>query len=663
MGCAGSKQHHLSSSALNLPPQKGFIIFNAKTIEYIRANEEQLKSTIRERCELKLCKNGTLKSTTITSTKSAAQQQPVQAQVKLLNDTQLSILESTIDSILKYAINDFDIETFKSSNHLSMKQIKKDILKKQSSLHNTSNASTTLKSFSSNNDTSYYKKALSVSIDEFGSLMQEKVIEIDEFKRKQTDDEHIITDECPPNIPQIEITEAQVPTKTATINDNDSYTLKEALEIARRNFYSGKTSVVCTTNKGNYLVKEMKDSQMDDQQQTSLSNSSDDQSTPKMKTKTVTMFDTETKQTTKIAISHQIDLDNVNLSGNLQIIDTDFQTSPTPVVNKESNFMDRLKSGQLNELNDEFFKYQDKILEFIESNKFDKEKLSMLINQMNENQVNILSNELKVALLNLQIESITLKLAPHELNESLSDHDKQSSSFSSPSDLVSSASGSPVSKKEDSMESLNNENGYLGTKRLSIDEELLNRLEDVDKKVKYLTETCSENENDDDNNDDMFNRVDDDMLFNPTRTNTSVLQEEIKQISNVIQDLVQTINSSTSSTSDDKENFLLNENSKSSPSHFEDRQLQKERKSISSVNSTSNIPVSKTRLVQKQQQQRTITASTMPIEDEQQFINESQRYDDQESSFNNSRDTSSQDILSNSINSKKRFKSKLPVKK
>lgn len=107
-------------------------------------------------------------------------------------------------------------------------------------------------------------------------------------------------------------------------------------------------------------------------------------------------------------------------------------------------------------------------------------------------------------------------------------------------------------------------------KRMSLDEELFYHLEEVDKKVKYMNETCSEDEGGDDDDeldDENFdydesvelesNNAQDERLFHPrtpakikseVRSNRNVdLQEEIKQISSVIQDLVQTINVRNSS--------------------------------------------------------------------------------------------------------------------
>ncbi len=106
-----------------------------------------------------------------------------------------------------------------------------------------------------------------------------------------------------------------------------------------------------------------------------------------------------------------------------------------------------------------------------------------------------------------------------------------------------------------------------GSKRMSLDEELFYHLEEVDKKVKYMNETCSENEDDDEEENDeadfdydpeLENANDDERLFHP-RTPAKIkndikshrsadLQNEIKQISNVIQDLVQTINVRNSSS-------------------------------------------------------------------------------------------------------------------
>ena len=106
-------------------------------------------------------------------------------------------IDAAVDYVLKYALNDFDIENFKSSNHLSMKQIRKDIVKKNNSvsslskLNNSVNNSTagTLSNqsktatLSKGFDASFYKQALNVAIDEFGLFVQENFIIINEFEK------------------------------------------------------------------------------------------------------------------------------------------------------------------------------------------------------------------------------------------------------------------------------------------------------------------------------------------------------------------------------------------------------------------------------------------------------------------------------------------------
>ena len=117
-------------------------------------------------------------------------------------------------------------------------------------------------------------------------------------------------------------------------------------------------------------------------------------------------------------------------------------------------------------------------------------------------------------------------------------------------------------KSNEKSESETTNNNNNNSKRMSLDEEICYRLEEVDKKVKYMNETCSENEEDDldDLDDENFDydesveieNTNDERLFHPrtpakikseVRQNRTIdLHEEIKQISNVIQDLVQTIN-------------------------------------------------------------------------------------------------------------------------
>lgn len=66
MGCAGSRpsqllpslgnHHHHHHHRHTDSPQKGFILFNAKTIEFLQANELDIKEKLKQRCEQKLAK-------------------------------------------------------------------------------------------------------------------------------------------------------------------------------------------------------------------------------------------------------------------------------------------------------------------------------------------------------------------------------------------------------------------------------------------------------------------------------------------------------------------------------------------------------------------------------------------------------------------------------
>ena len=161
MGCAGSRPHLLPSLSNNHinTPQKGFILFDSKTVEYLKANETEIKAKLKERCEQKLSKknisgskpfslsnakksifnnnNGDSSSNGLKSNKSNVSLAAATAgstDAVLLTETVASLKEnfinSAVDYVLKYALNDFDIENFKSSNHLSLKQIRKEIIKK-----------------------------------------------------------------------------------------------------------------------------------------------------------------------------------------------------------------------------------------------------------------------------------------------------------------------------------------------------------------------------------------------------------------------------------------------------------------------------------------------------------------------------------------------------
>ncbi|CAF0709788.1 unnamed protein product [Brachionus calyciflorus] len=295
MGCAGSKPHHLLSSTIKEhhphhvnSPQKGFILFNAKTIEYLKANENEIRQKLVQRCELKISKSigrSTSRSIINSARRTLLPNSNTEIQVgnedsknldidkntvtlprnfnSSSSDSKIKIecIDAAVDYVLKYAINDFDIENFKSSNHLSMKQIRKDIMKKHqnknsSSKLDTSNVeSKTLtlqasKGFSA----SYYKNALNVAIDEFGLFIQENFIIINEFENKNKIEKEEKKEEI---VNENETKDSVESEPSSQSSEEDALKLKEALELARQNFYKGKMSMVCLNKKGGYVVKEV----------------------------------------------------------------------------------------------------------------------------------------------------------------------------------------------------------------------------------------------------------------------------------------------------------------------------------------------------------------------------------------------------------------------
>lgn len=310
MGCAGSRpsqlipslsnHHHHHHHHMN-SPQKGFILFNAKTIEYLQANELEIKEKLKQRCEQKLAKaipqstssksllnnakrtllfnsgNSNIASNNTDNVEQANNKsintvKPTKSDASLAlngtlnSDLKLTAIDSAVDYVLKYALNDFDIENFKSSNHLSMKQIRKDIMKKNNSVSSLSkmNNSISMNNQGSNTltresaksatltkgyDASFYKQALNTAIDEFGLFVQENFIIINEFDK---------------NAETVEKTTTATEEKESEVKKSEESTvealkLKEALEVARHNFYKGKISMVCLTKAGGYVVKEVKD--------------------------------------------------------------------------------------------------------------------------------------------------------------------------------------------------------------------------------------------------------------------------------------------------------------------------------------------------------------------------------------------------------------------
>lgn len=154
MGCTGSKPHLLltiggGGSANNgnangnggglvaSPSQKGFILFNPKTLVYLRANEHDIKSTLEKRCTQKLSNSTVGKSSSSILGKpkksfllSGTGATSVAASDEDSSKQTSALIEHAVAFVMNYALNEFDLNSFSRSNHLSMKQIRKDIMKK-----------------------------------------------------------------------------------------------------------------------------------------------------------------------------------------------------------------------------------------------------------------------------------------------------------------------------------------------------------------------------------------------------------------------------------------------------------------------------------------------------------------------------------------------------
>lgn len=150
MGCTGSKPSHLlltsnaaangntgsanGSSGMVASPHKGVILFNSKTLAYLRANEADIRPLLVKRCALKASTIQVANKTSSSLLKSkksvlpSNQATPIQAQ-NINDDTNLAA-ERAVSYVMNYALNEFDINSFSRSNHLNMKQIRKDITKK-----------------------------------------------------------------------------------------------------------------------------------------------------------------------------------------------------------------------------------------------------------------------------------------------------------------------------------------------------------------------------------------------------------------------------------------------------------------------------------------------------------------------------------------------------
>jgi hypothetical protein len=370
MGCTGSKPHMLLSSTITShhhhhllhhnahphhanSPQKGFILFNEKTFEYLKENESSIKQKLVRRVEVKLAATegkatisgsssiskalfSNAKRTLLPNLVAASSSNP-EANLHSSNDNKVKAAEATsttttpnnnlttgeavasssassstggsslkfkdiavdsaVDYVLKYAINDFDIDNFKSSNQLSLKQIRKDIMKKtnnreslskinavlqnsatyatlsnQLSDHATNTTTTTttpLLMKSTGGDMAFYKSALHAAIDEFGSFIQENFIVINEYEKRDS-----IAATGPKGDEAASSKKSSLKSGLSA-EEEESLKLKEAIELARQNFYKGKMSMVCLTKAGGYVVKEIKEPTVDSLASALLSTNND----------------------------------------------------------------------------------------------------------------------------------------------------------------------------------------------------------------------------------------------------------------------------------------------------------------------------------------------------------------------------------------------------
>jgi hypothetical protein len=745
-GCAPSKPsllNHVNS------PQKGFIIFNAKTIEFIKVHEHDLKIKIKEKCEQKLFSNKTLKikgkklnineaaaaAATATSSPTTTESNDNQLLNSTLNnyEKEVATLDMTIDLVLKYVVEDFDIDNFKSnSNHLSLKQIKKDILKKYNTIPSLSQNTSTSTNESKTNtltlnkqpqvDNSFYKKALTTAIDEFGAVIQEQFILIAEFKGSEEQQAQLKQEKSVENggcggeeskkiisnngIPIIEDSE---------IEGETTYTLKEALEQSRHNFYNGKKSIVLMTVSGRYILRDapiVAAETSSGNLETSLNNSNkvnelssnkneeeEEELLTPVKPKTVTMFDTpKLAETTTEHEDIEVvvvekknqgeqDSEETTTTTTTTVITTTTKTIVTNEENDEPTKVDVKKEIAISILNvgEVLAKTIDRYsleVEQKEQQKQDEELPKIEINSPESEQ---------------------------QQNDQMND---SSASFSSPSDLISSLSSSSVISSSSPNKQLEEDKIAQGGEDMSflireienqlsvqldlhadqilkndtssikqqVEEEeeatnghdlndvILRQIYEVDKKVQSVVETCSE---DDDYEDETeIIHKDNDKLFKPTKSiridiENKELCDEIKQISNVIQDLVQTIQVPATT-----ETLKSNESEESA--------ITFNKKSLSTSISSSNIPVRKPSLLKQK--------STTIDDIESSNGGNHQNLDTNESfgeitneSFNESLTNSARNSLEpnnttpdimnlskgtkNGKNSKKNFKSKLPKRK
>lgn len=862
MGCAGSKPSLLNHSSNHVnSPQKGFIIFNAKTIEFIKVYETDLKQKIKEKCEQKLFACKTLKIKGKKLNLNELQEQTNDA-CQTLNTTlsnsnhekELTTLDLTIDLVLKYVVEDFDIENFKSnSNHLSLKQIKKDILKKYNNIpaalasaNTTSNNNTSTSTNESTSkantltktqvDTSFYKKALTTAIDEFGAVIQEQFILIADFKsveeqkvqqqqkdesnknnEQQSDETNQMTNSNDKDVvmPIIEDDE---------IGDEKTYGLKEAILEKRAFFYKDEKKILMMTRNGRYVLRDapevpfetsignmetsLNTSNITEKQKESQNTLSKDGEGPlvtPVKPKTVSIFDTEEVvnnipsegiesyktveltieggiETLTIAEKVEEEVNEINSNeGDNSVITTRYTKETITTIthdnneNEESPEIDVKKEIAISILNvgDVLAKTIDRYS--IDENVFLANNVEQQQEEKEQQSAELLSPPPPPSP-SIQVSTpASFVSQAQELDQAQSQTDQNlndSTSFSSPSDLISSLSSSSVmsssspnkqeeqnDKAEGSENTIENKMSFLmremenqlsvqldlyvdklasvgddlnektfnkeveeqpseqqlttttvvtnGHPQIDIDEVILKQIYEVDKKVQSVVDTCSEDDCEEDT--ESCRDHDKEIYFQPAVSNridlnNKELCEEIKQISNVIQDLAHTINVSNEENGndddddDEEENFtetttittttipkgtVLNDETvnKIVLTNIETNGSSKngDRKSISSITS-SNIPVRKSSLIKQrattfdEQILNTSNVSELTFDEPtNDSFNDSQSTNNNSNQVNSARNSLEPNTLpdimvigngkTNGKNGKKHFKSKLPKRK
>jgi len=257
MGCTGSRPNFRSSldQQYTNSSQPGFITFDTQTVEFIKANELDIKTKLKHRCEQKLLKkrlqSSSFKTSLINNAKRRSQAIDTDLDSKIttrsnqsLNKTnaleiKTQMIDLAVDHVLKYAVNDFKLDT-----HLSLEQLRQDIIRHNSSIspdysmHSIGSAN--IVDSNNNNvetDNRFYKKALNVAVDELDLFLRESSIIISEF----------------------EIHKQEV---NIDLSGEPVMKLKDALDIARHMFYEGKYSTIYSTKAGGYVVREANGNQV-----------------------------------------------------------------------------------------------------------------------------------------------------------------------------------------------------------------------------------------------------------------------------------------------------------------------------------------------------------------------------------------------------------------